>query len=237
LNYKGIKKDSKWAVYSNKGYSQEAFRDKHGDFNYGSFTDSGDTSGDNPVVASFLRHLLFGAHFVFVSTKTDVGSSQPQNLYNTFKNSGLTKNSDSTNSHYVNSWSPTTPMMVNTSGWYYQVVTGDTTPDNNGLILALLFGQTSDASDTNTFMQLEGWQNVSNNTRHGADYAAYKEILWNYSTFAACVWSERRCCPIFVAPSSFGLKLQSDTHMPHYVGAGSKQNWMATDLLQIPKSS
>ena len=230
LAYDQMQKNSSKAIYKNSGYTYMEFF-KGTAFNYGSFDSSGRPTGSNPTVATFVRTLFLGGHHVFVSSSDDTSQSIT-NAYNAFTGSSLKQSSDPENSHYTTSLPGGTPTSWNGTGIYYQQLVGDTTPTNAGLLLALLFGETSN-SHTNTFMQMEGWPNVSNSSRHGADYDAYKDTLWNYGTYAACAWSEKRCTPILIAPSDFSSTVNSKTHMPLYNGAGSKQNWMDTDLLEV----
>ena len=230
LTYKGMQGKSDKATYSNSGYTAMNFFSGSA-FNYGSFDAAGVPTGSNPTVATFLRSLFLGGHHVFVSSSDDTHQSIT-NAYNAFRDSALTQSHDPENSHYTTSLPGGTPVSWNGTGYYYQSVTGDSALGNNALMLSLLFGETSD-NHTNTFMQLEGWPNVSNSSRHGVDYDAYKDTLWNYGTYAACAWSEKRCTPIFIAPSDFSTSMNSKTHMPLYNGAGSKQNWMDTDLLVV----
>ncbi len=230
LTYQQMQKNSSKAVYTNAGYASMLFFNGS-DFNYGAFDDAGIPTGTNPTVATFLRSLFLGGHHVFVSSSDDTSQSIT-NAYDAFRGSGLVESHDPENSHYTTSLPGGKPVSWNGTGYYYQSVTGDSALGNNALILSLLFGETSD-NRTNTFMQLEGWPNVSGSSRHGADYDAYKDTLWNYGTYAACAWSEKRCTPIFIAPYDFDRAIDSKTHMPLYNGAGSKQNWMDTDLLTI----
>lgn len=231
LSYKGMQDNSSKAIYNGHGYKSTPFFDAAGHFNYGSFSDAGLPTGNAPTVALFLRSLFLGGHHVFVSSTDDTKQSIT-NAYSAFCAAPLVRTHDPKNSHYTTSFWGGTPTSWNGTGEYFEHIIDDQTPANAGLILALLFGETSN-KHTNTFMQLEGWPYGGNSERHGADYDAYKDTLWNFGTYAACVWSEKRCTPIFVAPSDFSLQVNKKTHMPLYNGAGSKQNWMDTDLLDI----
>jgi hypothetical protein len=97
-------------------------------------------------------------------------------------------------------------------------------------------------ADSNTFIQLEGWQNhlpyvlPGTNKRHSADYATHKATLWNFSTFGACAYSEKRSTPIFLAGSGFSTALNTTTHMPLYNGALGSESWMNPNLLALPAS-
>lgn len=231
LTYKGVEKGTTKAVYKNNGYQKKAFR-TNSEWNYGVVNSDGSLSlGSYPddTVANFLKHLYFGAHFVVIHSSDDTNQSV-QSFYDQFENhSGLTLGNDKFNSHYSSS------IWVNTSGYYYLDITSDSEPSTGPLIAAFLAGQTADFSNYNTFIQLEGWQSHFPYVGgwHSADYDEHEDTIWNYSTFGASCYSEKRCTPIFLAPSDFDLTLDSDTNMPLYAGAGSKQSWMNTDLLQM----
>ncbi len=234
LTYQGMKSGTTQAVYKNAGYTSSPFLTS-GKYNYGTVTSDGHISGSQPTVATFLKSLYYGAHCVAVSAPGDVGDSSVQNLYNVLDGSTLITRHDSANSHYaypliVNG----TQIWGNLTGFYYQSVTSQAAPGNDGLILSLLFGYTSDAIP-NTFLQLEGWQNQwpSDNDWHQSDFDTHEATLWNFSTYGACAYSEKRSSPVFLAPSSFSLALDSKTKMPLYEGAGSVQAWMRTDLMEI----
>jgi hypothetical protein len=91
-------------------------------------------------------------------------------------------------------------------------------------------------SSSNTFIQLEGWQNHApylwSNKWHGTDYDMHTDTKWNFSTFGGCAYSEKRSTPIFLANGNFPLTINSSTQMPLYDGATSWQPWMNTSLLQ-----
>jgi hypothetical protein len=95
-------------------------------------------------------------------------------------------------------------------------------------------------SASNTFIQLEGWQNhfpywtgFGGNKWHMADYEMHEKTLWNFSTFGASVYSEKRCAPLFLANADFSLAINPTTNMPLYTGAMSTQPWMKPNLLQV----
>ena len=133
---------------------------------------------------------------------------------------------DKFNSHY------SAPVWINTSGYYYLSIGKDKEPSSNPLLCAFLAGKTADGQ-YNTFIQLEGWQNHFPYVGgwHASDYAAYQQTLWNFSTFGACVYSEKRSAAIFLAGPDFDLAIDGSTRMPLYVGAGSLQSWMNPVLL------
>jgi hypothetical protein len=230
-------KDTDKYVYSTAGYGRMPFFTNNA-WNYGVISSSAGTSKGSyahATVADFLYYLYFGAHFVVPSASSDNGGSTAVgNLYaavNSTFNAGtgvsqLDWSWDKFNSHY------SAAAWVNTSGYYYLSIGSDSEPSTNPLLCAFLVGKTADVN-SNTFFQLEGWQNHFPYAGgwHSKDYDSYNATLWNFSTFGACAYSEKRSTPMFLAGPDFSLGLNADTMMPLYVGAGSVQNWMNTDLL------
>ena len=240
-------------AYENTAYGHEPFFDSSNRWYYGEIDSSGNAhkgSYDKATVANFLYYFFYGAHYVIPSTAHDNGGTGFQSLYSSIQStftpiytgSGVPPawntgpwRTGVINSHYVATSSGGHQLWFNSSGMDYLDIQSDAEPSSNPLIAAMLVGVTSDGTDTNTFLQLEGWQeHGTGGGWHGADYDAHEDTLWNFSTFGASVYSEKRCAPLFLYGPNFSLKIQSDTHMPHYVGAGSKQNWMRTDLLILP---
>lgn len=206
-------------------------------------TVGGTPAWDRQRVSSFLTLLVSGAHFVSISADLDFTNENQTNpgrdLYQAFRNSGLSQRGDLGNSHYHG----TAPF--NTTGEYYLDISGETCPPYLGLLVSLLFGRTvNSTSDTqgtyNTFMQLEGWpaHGVSGGDRHAADYDAYKQTLWNISTYGAAVYSEKRAATVFLAPQGWFPSMYTVTGMMAYVGAyatgtypnGHPQSWVDTSL-------
>lgn len=227
-------------VYRNHGYDRIPFLDPDGNFYYGSFDDHGKPENahheKHTTVADFLHNLFYGAHFLAVCSDQDGGGSQVSDLWLDFQDQfdEDDRGNDWANSHYVTVWLDH-EVDVNKTGWYWLNISGNEEPSSHPLITALLFGETAH-SDSNTFMQLEGWPSqfpTGDNEWHMADFEAHKETLWNFSTFGACAYSEKRCTPIFLAGKDFDISLDSETKMPLFVGAGSEQGWMKTDLLEI----
>jgi len=207
-------------------------------------------------VTTFLQLLLAGAHFVNIQASRDfqnlpnyTGPTNPgRDLYSNFK-STFHDNGDSDatsgrhsctgNSHYA--WGGP---IVNTSGWYYGGQRGEWASNGCGLLLSLLFAQTADGDQYNTFMQLEGWPadtdwwntgaSVKGGDRHAADFDAYGKSLWNISTFGACPYSEKRATTIFLAPLPWVPTIHSDTYMMPYVGAETPQGWLRKSLVKLP---
>lgn len=207
------------ATYFNEGYQRIPFMKAQGTFDY------------ENAVPTFLNLILRGAHCVVIQSPNDTGNTNVANFYDAFNNEkslSSQQRHDPGNSHYTS--------LTNTTGEYYPKVTKDTEPSTNPLITAFLVGKTVNndfASNYNTFFQLEGWEYFVGGSRHNADYQTYKATLWNISTYGAIPYSEKRSTPIFLAPSTFSLALNSQTHMPLYVGADSVQGWMNPELLVI----
>ena len=61
--------------------------------------------------------------------------------------------------------------------------------------------------------------------RHNADYQANESLYWNFSTYGASVYSEKRSTPIFLANANFNLAINPATGMPTYTGAATLQDW------------
>jgi hypothetical protein len=197
-------------------------------------------------VQTFLQLFLGGAHFVNIQTNPDFATLNPENppantgrsLYGAFTKhfpASPTGGRQSCigNSHYTST--------VNLGGWYYGSQIGNWASAGCGLLLAALFGQTANGP-YNTFLQLEGWPadvslktgSLGGGERHAQDYAAYKNSLWNISTFGATPYSEKRATTIFLAPLPWVPKICSSTYMMPYVGAQTPQGWLQTDLVSVP---
>lgn len=202
---------------------------------------------DQQAVMNFLTLLVGGAHFVSISADQDyqnVGQTNPgRDLYAAFRNSGLTQRGDLGNSHYCD----TAP--VNTTGEYYLDITQDFAPPGCAFIVSLLFGRTVNSLSStpgtyNTFMQLEGWpaNGLTGGSRHGADYNAYKQSLWNISTYGAAPYSEKRATTVFLTTEGFPIQAYQTTCMMPYVGAyatgtypnGKPQSWLNTSVVSVP---
>ncbi len=197
------------------------------------------------AVHDFLQLLVGGAHFVAVSATADFTNQglpyATRDLYSLFRESGLPQRGDPTSSHYGS--------LANVTGQYYLDIKSEDAPPGCGFLLALLFGRTVNSTagakvgTYNTFMQLEGWPaNGLGNTRHNADYEAYKKTLWNTATYGACPYSEKRATTVFLAPTPWTPQVYQTTRMMPYVGAyasgkypnGKTQGWLDTGLVTIP---
>jgi len=215
------------------------------------FAGTGGDRFDISNVQTFLQLFLGGAHFVNIQAYRDFQNINPKNpppntgrnLYTLFQDQFPDNNTMTGrhycigNSHYTNT--------VNTSGWYYGNQMGEWASSGCGLLLSLLVAKTAD-NQYNTFMQLEGWpadgdwwstRSLSGGARHGQDYAAYNQSLWNISTFGAIPYSEKRGTTIFLAPPSWIPSIYSDTYMMPYVGAEKKQGWLKTQLVSVPSGT
>jgi hypothetical protein len=222
-------------IYQLTGYQGYPFRDAH------------QQRFDWDSVKAFLRLFLGGAHFVNIQTDDDFKTMSPgvpntgRDLYERFKSAFPDDKKNPTgrhdcigNSHYTGT--------VNTDGWYYGNQMGEWAAIDAGLLLALLVGRT-DGKKSDTFMQLEGWPangdwlsdgSVSGGERHGQDYEAYKNSLWNISSFGASPYSEKRGTTIFLSPASWVPRIYSDTYMMPYSGARKKQKWLKSELVSVP---
>src|ERR1043166_353958 len=207
----------------------------------------------------FLMLLAGGAHFVAISADADftnqgITGYDSRPLYTHFSQWGITQREDFANSHYKGS------LTYNNTGLYYLNITDQWAPEGCGLILSLLFGSTVNGSRNpptgqyNTFMQLEGWpaSGMTGGDRHSADYDAYKQTLWNISTYGAAPYSEKRATTVFLAPQAsapggpqWTPQIYQTTRMMPYVGAyatgtypnGKPQGWLNTDVVTIPSTA
>ena len=74
------------------------------------------------------------------------------------------------------------------------------------------------------------------NKRHSADYDTHTKTLWNFSTFGACAYSEKRSTPIFLAAEQF---LEGPERHDAYAALQRRlrlESWMNPSLLQDPVS-
>lgn len=206
--------------YTLSGYTRNAFK-PGGDW-------------DMTVVTGFLELLYYGAHFVAVHAAYDLAYGQfVDPLWARFRDSSALapyRRWDPGNSHYTS--------VTNICGYYVPDITQDTAPADCPLLVALLCAPTvsnvlCNPSMYNSFLQLEGWEAIY--ARHNADYAVYKETLWNISTFGACAYSEKRGTAIFLAPADWAPQPSLGTMMPPYYGAEPVQPWLNTSLVALPE--
>ncbi len=216
----------------------------------------GDTVRWNEInLRLFLVLFLTGAHFVAISATRDFTNQGLPNtgrdLFRMFLKSGLPQRGDPAHSHYAS--------RISTSGKYYLPIVEEWAPRNCGTILALLFGPTVNSvfeleasGQYNTFMQLEGWQtrpkaamisqpSTALNNRHIADFRAHQATVWNFSTYGACPYSEKRAATVFLAPQGWTPTLYQTTFMMPYVGAyalgtypnARPQPWLDPRLIRL----
>ena len=219
--------------FRNNGYSWRPFIGSNGHWNYGEIYSSDPlrlSNGSDPddTVVSFLYHFLRGAHFVVASTDGDQSNG---NGFNTFLDAFVDACTcqSTVSSHYAD--------HVNLTCQTYPAISGESEPTSHSpLVIACMSGDTTvnyTDDHQNSFFQHEGWpaQGLTGGDRHMDDYDHHKATLWNFSTYGGCAYSEKRCAPLFLGRSTFSLSLHSDTKMPHYDGARTKQGWMQTDLM------
>lgn len=249
--------NTKYAVYSNSGYVGQPFMNGSS-WNYGEVSSSGQPSGG--AVANFLFLLFHGAHFVLINNYRDLKIPVgPPQFWSSFGRSAQVSG-DLFNSHYAglnfsgfyylnitdDELPANNPLLLaflagltNPAQVEY-ILSGLTPPSTEPVTLppknVLLDDARNRRALSNTFIQLEGWQNHApyfwDNHRHGADYDAHDATKWNISTFGASAYSEKRSTPIFLAQSTFSTAIDATTHMPLYDGATTKEFWMNPGLLQ-----
>lgn len=195
------------------------------------------------AVLRFLNYLAFGAHFVVVHAPRDnPGLVAPlQSFYTQFAAAlGNQSRAARAHSHY-GGLGPVTNLGAAYA--YPDLVNAETAPVNCPYIAALLVGRTAwgvFTAEYNTFFQLEGWPTTGYTGiggRHSGDYAAHVASKWNISTYGASLYSEKRGTTIFLAPATWrapaGPQAVLPTIMPPYVGAGTLQGWLDTNLVRI----
>ncbi|HVG08720.1 MAG TPA: hypothetical protein VNM67_13520 [Thermoanaerobaculia bacterium] len=223
-------------VYYVSGYQSYSLLDSNGNW-----------SENN--VAILLLYFLYGAHFVEILDPTSAGSQTiTPDLYNTLGTSSTSVyynlGQQIWDSHYSS-------VGGQNSGMSYpaQVITQDSVPNPSPLLCAFLIGPTvqpimfanplGDSTQRCDFIQLEGWRQFGQATAgwHNADYQAYNETFWNFSTYGVCAFSEKRGTALFLAPAGWQPVRQCSTIMPAYLGAlnkGDVSPWMQWPLVAIP---
>jgi hypothetical protein len=233
------------AVYANTGYQRVSFINPGGAWQYGTFDANGALASDpaQSTVARFLQLLFYGAHIVTISSSKDGGDHVAD--FRDHLTKTLPHRNDLVSSHYG--------CAAADSGRYYfpQGAPGDghndvesmsptSPPGDEPLLFAFLAGITA-LTHMNGFCQLEGWPaQLAGGKRHNADYQANSNTLWNFSTYGASAYSEKRSTPVFLAKSNFDLKLHSKTGMPYYWGANSGNvgaSWMHPELVEIKSTA
>lgn len=193
-----------------------------------------------------LTYLAYGAHMVTVTDPTSVGSETVTDFYDyAYGNSTTQANFQQGiwDSHYSS-------VGGQDSGMSYPctIITSDTVPAASPLLCSLLIGPTVEPTVVGhspyqsgqarcDFMQLEGWRQfgTSKSGWHDADYTAYQQTLWNFSTYGACAFSEKRGTALFLAPNGWTAETCGGTIMPAYLGAQTPQSWFRRDLVTVPQ--
>jgi hypothetical protein len=230
-------------VYVCTGYGRSQFYNPSTKtWNYGSYWSN--PGARNQTVSQFLYLLYFGAHTVVISSSANLdGGNAVQNFHDALQKSGLPTRKDLYNSHYGVSGGATgiyyapqgapTPSVANRD---VESLATSSPPGKEPLNISLVTGQTA-SSDPNSFLQLEGWPSQDvllpkpGGARHNADYQANESLYWNFSTYGASVYSEKRSTPIFLANANFNLAINPATGMPTYTGAATLQDWMNPNLI------
>jgi hypothetical protein len=224
LRYLGLSDDGP-PIYELSAYQGHDFKQDGERWNY-------------ETVEKFLKLLMAGAHIVVVHAPRDLppGVSVAP-LWKIFRGDDElvpSEKRDIANSHYTHE--------INIWGEYYPKVEKGTAPGHSPFVLSLLVcPSVSDVEGEpdiyNTFIQLEGWEAVLlDPRRHMADYESHEKTLWNISTFGFCAYSEKRATAVFLAPPSWDPQIASNTFMPPYVGAESRQDWLETHVVRLPSS-
>lgn len=193
-----------------------------------------------------LTYLTYGAHIVTITDPTNVGTETLPDFYDyAYGNSATQSNFQQLvwDSHYSS-------VGGQNSGMSYPctIITSDTVPSSSPLLCSLLIGPTVEPTVVGhspylsgqarcDFMQLEGWRQfgTSKSGWHDADYTAYQQTLWNFSTYGACAFSEKRGTALFLAPNGWTANTWGQTIMPPYLGAQTPQSWFRRDLVTVPQ--
>ena len=212
------------AIYELDGYQRHDFQQDGKGWNY-------------DLVDKFLHLLISAAHFVVIHAARNLppGVSVAP-LYKVFRDDddlASSERRDPGNSHYAS--------IMNRCGEYYPKIEKGTAPDPSPFILSLLVCPTVSRlccrpRTYNTFFQLEGWEAIILHLeRHTEDLIIdAAETYWTISTYGFSVYTERRATTIFLAPPSWNPQTSPKTIMAPYVGAETRQRWLATDLVRLP---
>ena len=208
-----------------------------------------DGSWNENNVSILMLYFVYGAHIVEVLDPSNpaVQTITPD-LYNTL---GSTSSPVYSNmgqgiweSHYSGFGGAPSGMSYPS-----QVITSDSVPNPSPLLCAFLVGPTvqptvpmtnplGDSTQRCDFIQLEGWRQFGQATAgwHNADYQAYNQTYWNFSTYGVCAFSEKRGTALFLAPAGWQPAAQCSTIMPAYLGAlnmGDVNPWMQWNLVNV----
>jgi len=232
------KRDAEPSSYQLMGYETHAF------------LDDGDWNGE--AVDIFLTHFLAGAHFVVVQSSVDLGTGLSENFFAKFKQLNGAKKAG--HSHY-------TGHKVSLNGQNYPTMTLTTVegPQLDEITIAadatllpvVLCDETANTSP-NAFFQMEGWPPgksmlgvskpeyrnpaLAGGYRHGADFNTHGKSIWNISTYAASLFSEKRGGAIFLAPESWlGGPLRGYQGFGGGVNQWVNHSWFQPKLISAPK--
>ncbi|MES2640646.1 MAG: hypothetical protein V4850_14220 [Myxococcota bacterium] len=206
-----------------------------------------DGSWNTANVSVLLSYLVYGAHIVanldpHLTGTAAVTPDLYDDVYSATALAGLLE-SGVWDSHYSSVGGQDSGMS------YPATITCDTVPNPSPLLCSLLFGPTvqpvmflspyDTGTDRCVFLQLEGWRQfgTASSGWHNADYAAYNDTRWNFSTFGTCAFSEKRGTALFLAPAGWTPATQSGTIMPPFVGAQTQQGWLAWNLVTVPQAN
>lgn len=207
---------------------------------------AGPGAWDQANTYRFLNLLGAGAHVVVVTAQRDLaaaGGARPD-FYGYFTNQlGAQSRAALAHSHYSGAGGGTN---LGAAWTYPGAITTETTPAPCPTICAFLVGRTAYSllgNEFNTFFQLEGWPATVGGelwshlpggqpTRHAADFAAHNASLWNFSTFGASLYSEKRGTTVFLAPAGWNPQAGGPTIMAPYVGAETPQRWLVKNLIR-----
>jgi hypothetical protein len=196
----------------------------------------------------FLSYFALGAHNVLVLDPTNVNTATitPDFYDYCYDASSIQPNLEQGiwDSHYSGVGGQNSGMSYPST-----IITSDSVPNPSPLLCALLIGPTvqpvfgfspyDNGDNRCDFFQVEGWRQFGQATAgwHNADYTAYEDTLWNFATYGACAFSEKRGTALFLAPNGWVPQMQTDTVMPHYLGNLSLQGWEQWDLVALGLSS
>ena len=188
-----------------------------------------------------LSCFAYGAHFVVIQDPGQPGVRTVPDFFD-YMADNLGSNAEQSvwESHYQS-------IPWDTGMSYPVIVNTNNTPDPSPLVCAFLVGPTvqplvgtttynADSTGRDSFFQLEGWRQLGESTsgRHNADYASYNATLWNFSTYGACAYSEKRGTALFLAPPNWPTPVPNpNTIMPPYAGAITVQGWLNTALVTL----
>lgn len=192
----------------------------------------------------FLSYFALGAHNVLILDPTDVDEATIiPDFYNyCYDTSSIQANLEQGiwDSHYSGVGGQNSGMSYPST-----IITNDIVPNPSPLLCALLIGPTvqpffgtspyDNGDNRCDFFQLEGWRQFGQASGgwHNADYTAYEETLWNFATYGACAFSEKRGTALFLAPNGWTPQMQCDTVMPHYLGNLSLQDWEQWNFVAV----